>query len=40
MNLFMSLSMDKIVSLLFFYKDDFGIKWPMMVDVPLNRETN
>ena len=23
--------------LLFFYKDDFGIKWLMKIDVPLNK---
>ena len=28
-----------IVLLLFFYNDDFGIKWPMKVGMPLNKET-
>ena len=27
------------VSLLFFYKDDFGIKYLLKVDMPLNKET-
>ena len=26
-----------IVPLLFFYMDDFGIKWLMKVDMPLNK---
>ena len=29
-----------IVSLLFFYKDGFGIKLTMKADMPLNKETN
>ena len=29
-----------IVSLLFFYKDGVGIKYPTMVDMPLNTQTN
>ena len=29
-----------IVPLLFFYKDGFGIKWAITVDMPLNKETN
>ena len=28
-----------IVPLLFFYKDGFGIKSPIKVDMPLNKET-
>ena len=28
-----------IVTLLFFYKDDFGIKWPTKVYIPLNNQT-
>ena len=28
--------MDKIVPLLFFYKDGFGIRYPTNVDMPLN----
>ena len=28
------------ISLLFFYKDDFSIKSPTKVDMPLNKETN
>ena len=27
----------KIVSLLFFYKDGFGIKYPTKLDTPLNQ---
>ena len=34
-----SLAIGLIASLLFFYNDDFGIKWPMKVDMPLNKET-
>ena len=26
-------------TLLFFYKDGFGIKWPTKVDMPLSKET-
>ena len=29
----------QILSLLFFYKDGFGIKYPIKVDMPLNKET-
>ena len=28
-----------MVALLFFYKNGFGIKQPMKVDIPLNNET-
>ena len=31
--------MSCIVLLLFFYKDGFGIKYPIKIDVPLNKET-
>ena len=27
-----------IVPILFFYKDDFGIKYPTKIDMPLNKE--
>ena len=32
--------MDKIVPLLFFNNDIFGIKLPIKVDMPLSKETN
>ena len=31
--------MDLIESLLVFYKGSFGIKWPIKIDMPLNKET-
>ena len=31
--------MGYIKSLLFFYKNSFGIEWSMNVDIPLNKET-
>ena len=30
--------MGYIVSLLFFYKDNFGIREPMQIDMPINKE--
>ena len=33
------LAMGLVVSLLFFNKDGFGIKWPSKVDMPLKKET-
>ena len=30
--------MDKIVALLFFYLDSFGIKWPATFDKPLKKK--
>ena len=33
------LAMGSIVSLLFFYKDGFEIKYTTKVDMPLNKET-
>ena len=38
MDFLIPLTMDYILSLLFFYKDSFGIKLPMTVDMPLNKE--
>ena len=32
-------AVDLIVALLFFYKDGFSIKWPMKVDIPLNKKS-
>ena len=31
--------MDWMISLPFFYKDGFAIKWPAKVDMSLNKET-
>ena len=31
--------MSQIVSMLFFNMDGFGIKYPMKIDMPLNKET-
>ena len=31
--------MDQIVSLLFFYKDSFGINYPSKIDMSLSKET-
>ena len=40
MNLFIPLpAMYKMISVLFFYKEGFGIKQPMKVDMPLKIET-
>ena len=38
MNIFISPTMDSIVSLLFFNKDIFGIKLPTKADMLLNKE--
>ena len=39
MNLLLHPAMSWIISLPYFYNDDFGIKKPTKVDVPLNKET-
>ena len=39
MNPFIPLAMSRIVSLLFFYKDGFGIKGLTKIYMPLNKET-
>ena len=39
MNPLILLVMDLILSLLFFCKDGFGIKYPTKFDMPLNKET-
>ena len=38
MNPLVQPAMGQIISLLFFYKDSFGIKEPTKVDMPLNKE--
>ena len=38
MNPIISLAMSWLVSLLFFYKDGFGIKYHLKVDIPLNKQ--
>ena len=40
MNPLIQPSMVYIVLLLFFYKDGFGIKLSIKIDMPLNKETN
>ena len=39
MNPFILPAMSSIASLLFLSKDGFGIKWPMKLDMPLNKAT-
>ena len=39
MNPIISQAKSQIKSQLFFYKYGFGIKWPMKVNMPLNKET-
>ena len=31
--------MGQIIPLLFIYQDDFGVRYPMKIDMPLNEET-
>ena len=39
MNLFVPQAMGWMISLMFFYKNGFGVKQPIKLDVPLNNVT-